>query len=198
MKSSFLHSMRLTAVAMLVLVPGAFAQDAATTNAAPPAPGTPNLKIICALNVIDPVHPPVFPRCDKVVGQAPGYSYNVDVNIHPWKWDAGRGMGVWNTDPEVPLPLDLTVPAGDVGKVRLFFWQPHGISESRSLTEDVALQGKKIGEVKDARGVDGQGEWVEGTYSADDTKDGKLHVVITKTGKALNAFLSGFEVISTK
>jgi hypothetical protein len=113
-----------------------------------------------------------------------GYSYRLMAGNHHDGWGAPAARSYcWAGD---EVRLELTVPRGTPGKVRLFFLDPDGGRKQRLF-----VQGKDYGEFEN---LTHEGKWVEVRLIGVDTKDGVIDVRLQKLA-GVNAVLSTVEFI---
>ena len=119
-----------------------------------------------------------------VVSKSNDYDYNVHdaVSIcnNPKAWSSYSPN----------LYFIIVVPKEDTGKLRLFFCD----DANNARTQDIFVADKKISSIAEFKSP---GKWVEVTYSAEDSKDGKL-VVLIKSKCSRDPMISTVEVYSDK
>jgi dienelactone hydrolase len=155
----------------------------------PPEPGL-KLDVSCGVNVTDPARPPRIPASDRVTKEA-GYDYAAAPGVAPWKFR--KDLGTWFAE-NGELRFTIRVPEGDAGRLRLRFNSP----KAEPRVQEVVVEGKQIG-VFDSAASPGGEAWIEADYSAKDTADGALEVVVKKSDPAgrSNVTIAGFEVFGT-
>ena len=115
-------------------------------------------------------------------------SKDYDYNVHDAVYVCNNPKAWSSYSPN--LYFIIVVPKEDTGKLRLFFCD----DANNALTQDIFVAGKKISSIAEFKSP---GKWVEVTYSAEDSKDGKL-VVLIKSTCSRDPMISTVEVYSDK
>ncbi len=91
---------------------------------------------------------------------------------------------------DTTLEIELTVPAGVEGKVRMFVIDPDNFQGGRK--QKVIIGEKSLGLVEHFQ----KGMWIEALVSAEESKDGKVPIRIENARTTSNAVVSWIEFIS--
>jgi hypothetical protein len=122
----------------------------------------------------------------EVVFAEPGFAAEVKAGYAYAGWD----LPVYHCRAdENEVQIELSVPPGTAGKLRLFVIDPDRFQGGRKQTVHVA--GKALGAVEDFA----QGRWLECEVSPEQTKNGKVLIQATNTLKGANAVISIVEWI---
>jgi hypothetical protein len=93
---------------------------------------------------------------------------------------------------EKELQIDLTVPRGATGLLRIYIIDPDNFQGGRE--QRLTVGGKTIGEYKGFQ----RGRWIEVPVTADMSADGKLPIVATNLKRMSNAVISIIEWVDRK
>lgn len=93
---------------------------------------------------------------------------------------------------EKDVQIELTVPRGAEGKVRVYVIDPDNFGGGRK--EDVAIAGKPAVSVEEFE----EGRWIEQHVDADDTLEGKVVIQATNAREGSNAVISIIEWVEGK
>lgn len=111
---------------------------------------------------------PWKPELDRAV-LADGYDYVVDGTVY--RWNEQPGAAVWYNDSGV-LNIDVTVPSGVAGTLRLFMWDY--TKENRSQV--IEVERRAVEELASFK----EGRWLEVPVTSLDTQDGVISVSIRR------------------
>ena len=189
-------TMILSAATAMLMISGAFAEETVVV---------PQLKILCG-EKCSKTGEMRKPELDSVTKDAVVFteggctsenllklpaiskSKDYDYNVHDAVYVCNNPKAWSSYSPN--LYFIIVVPKEDTGKLRLFFCD----DANNALTQDIFVADKKISSIAEFKSP---GKWVEVTYSAEDSKDGKL-VVLIKSTCSRDPVISTVEVYSNR
>ena len=117
----------------------------------------------------------------EVIFAQPGYAAECPQGF---AWANWTGPVYYARADDKQVQIDLKVPAGAVGKVRVFILDPDKHQGGRK--ETIHIAGKEVGTFDNF----GAGKWIEQPLTADDTRDGKVTITATNAREGSNAVIS--------
>jgi serine/threonine protein kinase len=120
---------------------------------------------------------------EEVIGRGYGWRLHKGMAFDTWPQTAGRSHG-WLDGERVHF--DLTVPKGIAGTLRLFFVNGDNAPRKQKLI----VHGREIGEYSS---IPVAGQWIDVKLTPEDTKDGRIEVVIQNLNKDSSAVVSTIE-----
>ena len=118
----------------------------------------------------------------ETVFHAPGYSITMDP--HTLEWTGWDGDVFYCRAAGDKFELNLNVPQGAKGTLRLYIIDPDNFDGGRK--ETIVVGGDTVGTFENFQ----QGRWIEVPVSADKTADGKLSIQVINARDGSNAVLS--------